>query len=320
MKGTLDVLVEAIDRETPEIISITLAPANGGALPPFDCGSHIDLHLSNGLIRQYSLWGSPEDGDRYRIAVKKEANSRGGSRHVHEALSVGDILPISYPRNNFPMTPGPERVVLLAGGVGITPILPMAEELERNDTDYELHYFTRSPELTAFADHIASSPIAGRTSHHFGLAPQEVQREMARILAPYRPGSHLYLCGPGPFIDMVVAEAGRNWPRDAVHLEYFSAAPPASTGGQEGFEVYLAKAGQSFDVPADMSIAEVLLENGIGIELSCEQGICGTCLTRVVDGIPDHQDMFLSEEEHAQNDQMTLCVSRCKGNRLVLDI
>ncbi|WP_319825901.1 PDR/VanB family oxidoreductase [Thalassovita sp.] len=320
MKDTLDVLVEAIDRETPEILSITLASVKGGSLPPFECGSHIDLHLSNGLIRQYSLWGSPEDRDRYRIAVKNEANSRGGSRHVHEALSVGDVIPISHPRNNFRMTPGAERVILLAGGVGITPILPMAEELERNGTTYELHYFTRAPELTAFADHIATSLIADKTSHYFGLGPAEVHREMARILAPYIPGSHLYLCGPAPFIEMVLTEAGKNWPKEAVHLEYFSAAPPTSTDRHEGFEVHLAKTGQSFNVPADMSIAEVLVENGINIELSCEQGICGTCLTRVMDGVPDHQDMFLSDEEHARNDQMTLCVSRCKGKRLVLDI
>lgn len=320
MKDTLDVTVEAIDRETPEIVSLTLVPADGGALPPFDCGSHIDLHLSNGLVRQYSLWGSPEDRTRYRIAVKREAEGRGGSRHVHDALSVGEVVPISHPRNNFPLTPDSGRVVLLAGGVGITPILPMAEALARKGTPYALHYFTRAPELTAFADHIAASPVADRTTHHFGLTPEEVRREVTRILAPYRPGSHLYLCGPGPFIEMILAEAEGSWPKEAVHLEYFSAAPPRPADGEDGFEVHLARTGRSFEIPADRSIAEILVENGVDMALSCEQGICGTCLTRVIEGIPDHQDMFLSEEEHGRNDQMTLCVSRCKGKRLVLDL
>lgn len=320
MSSVIPVQVDAVVRETDEIASYTLAPLTSGALPAFDCGAHIDVHLPNGITRQYSLLGPCDRLDRYRIAVKREAESRGGSRYIHEALNVGSKIAISPPRNNFPMVPEADRVVLLAAGVGITPILTMAEDLAGRGADYELHYFTRSPELTAFADHIAGSTLAENTYHHFGMTPEQVRQELVAILASYRPGAHVYLCGPGPFIDMVLAETAETWPKDAVHLEYFSNVPVAPRDDDDGFEVHLANSGQSYFIPPDMSIAEVLMEHGIDIEVSCEQGVCGTCVTKVLEGMPEHNDMFLSDEEHERNDQMTICVSRCMGNRLVLDI
>ncbi|WP_458793001.1 PDR/VanB family oxidoreductase [Yoonia sp. MH D7] len=320
MSVTISVTVEDVTKENEEVVRIVLANTTGADLPDYDCGAHIDIHLPNGLIRQYSLWPAPGAFKAYHIAVKREPASRGGSAAVHDLLNVGDTLSISVPRNNFALKPDGERAILLAAGIGITPILSMASHLDAIGKDYELHYFTRSREVTAFADLIESSSLMNNTTHYFGLDGQAVQSTLSLILDQYEKGTHVYLCGPTPFIDAVAAIAKPNWPDGAVHLEHFSADAPVLDEGGDSFEVHLAKSNLTYDIPSDKTIADVLMQNGIEIELSCEQGICGTCLTKVLEGTPEHEDMYLSDEEHAQNDQMTICVSRCKGRRIVLDL
>lgn len=320
MSELVQVVVEEIERETAEVLSLSLAARAGGCLPSYESGAHVDLHLPGGLVRQYSLCEAPGRFDRYRIAVKLEARSRGGSRAVHELLQPGDTISISHPRNNFPLDRSATHVVLLAGGIGITPLLSMARDLDRHGASFELHYFTRSPEVTAFRSAIAQSTLASRTTHHFGLDAGGVAGKLVAILAGLRPGTHVYVCGPGAFIDAVVASTKDHAPDAAVHLERFSAEPPAVVEGSESFEVHLARAGRSFVVPPELTIAEVLVENGVEVALSCEQGICGTCITAVLEGEPDHHDHYLSDEEHRRGDRMAICVSRCKGRRLVLDI
>jgi vanillate monooxygenase ferredoxin subunit len=234
--------------------------------------------------------------------------------------TTSDRVEISPPRNNFALDSKAREVILLAGGIGITPLLSMATHLETGSTQYQLHYFTRSPETTAFHSLIENGPIAAGTTFYFGLGAAAVAEKLGDILKPYRSGAHLYICGPGPFIEAVLAASQDLWPKEAIHLEYFSAESPQLEEGGDTFEVYLEQQGKSITIPSHMSITDVLGENGIEVEMSCEQGICGTCLTKVLDGVPDHQDQFLSEEEQAQNDQMLICVSRCRGKRLVLDI
>ncbi|WP_417587369.1 PDR/VanB family oxidoreductase [Pararhodobacter oceanensis] len=320
MSDKIDAVITDIIRENDEILRIELANANGAELPQFECGAHIDLHLPNGLIRQYSLWAAPGDNSRYHIAVKREVNSRGGSEAVHAMLSIGDSLKISVPRNNFALDPNGSHAILLAAGIGITPLMSMALHLQANGKLFELHYFSRAPEVTAFADLIANSALAENTTHYYGQTAEAVQSTLQQILQPRPTGTHVYLCGPSPFIDAVKSITAAHWPENTVHFEHFSAEKPVLTAGGDGFELYLAQSDKTFTVPSDQSIADVLTTNGIEVELSCEQGICGTCLTRVVDGIPDHEDMYLSDAEHALNDQMTICVSRCKSPRLVLDL
>lgn len=320
MSSRITVRIDDIAQETDDIVTLTLSHPTGGELPGYDCGAHIDLYLPNGLVRQYSLWPAPGDRSSFRIAVKREPQSRGGSLAVHEKLKAGDEVEISHPRNNFPLVQGARNIVLLAGGIGITPLLSMALQMSRTDTPFHLHYFTRSPEQTAFLDLMSESGLKAFTTHYFGLGGEEVTHALGRILACREEGAHVYLCGPAPFMEAARSVAERTFPPEAIHLEFFSADTPFLAADGDSFEVRLAKSGVTLTIPSDKTIAQVMIENGIEVELSCEQGICGTCLTKVLEGEPQHEDMYLSEAEHAQNDWMAICVSRCRGRGLTLDI
>lgn len=317
---TIGVKVSAIDRETSETICLTLVPEAGDKLPPYDPGAHIDLHLPGGFTRQYSLWEAPEDLSRYKIAVKLELQSRGGSKAVHEALSIGDCLTISAPRNNFKLDMEAEHTILFAGGIGVTPLLSMAKSLDRQQKSYEMHYFSRAPELTAFRNLNDEPGVRQRTEYHYGLDAEAVCEEVRRILTPVQKGAQIYLCGPKPFMDTVLAIAEEGWPAERVHCEYFVAEAPSLSADGDSFEIYLSRSDKRFVVPSDKTIAEVLLENGVDISVSCEQGVCGTCITGVQSGIPEHLDLYLSNEEHEKNDRMALCVSRSVSNEIVLDL
>jgi vanillate O-demethylase ferredoxin subunit len=306
--------------EAQEVRSFELVSANDDPLPPFSAGSHIDVHVAPGLVRQYSLCNGPEDRDRYLIAVKLEPESRGGSRAMHETIAVGDVITIGAPRNNFAIDPSARRHLLLAGGIGVTPLLSMARHLIAAGASLELQYFTRSVGHTAFHDELSRPPFADHVKFHYAIEPEALRAYLRKLLWHRPEGAHLYLCGPRPFMDLVETTAAPTWPPEAVHLEYFTADPLALAGVQDTFEVRLGHSGATYVIPAGKSIVEALAEQGVHIETSCEQGVCGTCLTGVLEGVPDHRDVFLTDAEKVACDRMTPCVSRAKSALLVLDL
>jgi len=318
--NTLLVRVSRISQEACDIKSFELVSATGEPLPSFTPGSHIDVHLDAGLIRQYSLCNGPNDADRYLIAVKKEAVSRGGSQTMHERIKEGCVITIGAPRNNFILAPSAGHHLLLAGGIGVTPIVSMARHLLAADASFELQYFTRSIQHTAFHEQLSGPEFKGRVTFHYALEPEGLRAYLRKLLWHRPDGGNLYLCGPRPFMDLVEATAASTWPPEAVHLEYFAADPLSLAGPQESFQVKLARSGGTYSIPAGKPIIEVLAENGVHLDTSCEQGVCGTCLTGVLDGIPDHRDVFLTDAEKKSCDKMMPCVSRAKSPLLVLDL
>ncbi|WP_020681577.1 PDR/VanB family oxidoreductase [Marinobacterium rhizophilum] len=314
----IEVISKTLDAE--DIFRFELARPDGAALPAFGAGAHIDVHLPNGLVRQYSLCNHPEESHRYEIGVLKDPSSRGGSAAMHEQVQAGDRLQISEPRNHFPLAHEAARSLLFAGGIGVTPILCMAERLAHSGSEFEMHYCTRSESRTAFRQRIADSGLAKRVQFHFDDGDPTQKLDAASLLARPETGTHIYVCGPKGFMDHVLDTAERQgWPADQVHREYFAAAP-VNHDADAAFEIQLGSSGQILEVPADKSALQVLLEQDIDIPYSCEDGVCGTCLTRVLEGEPDHRDLFMEPAEHAANDQFTPCCSRAKSKRLVLDI
>jgi vanillate O-demethylase ferredoxin subunit len=316
----LKVRVAAKTLEAADICSFELVSADGKPLPAFSAGSHIDVPLPGGITRQYSLCNEPGESHRYQIAVLRDANSRGGSSAMHEHVKVGDVIEISAPKNHFPLAHEAKKSLLLAGGIGVTPILCMAERLAATGADFEMHYCTRSAERTAFRARIASSRFNDRVRFHFDDGDASQKLDIATLVASPNAGTHLYVCGPKGFMDAVLGAArDSGWPASQLHCEYFSAdvAPSAS---DESFEVQVASTGRIIVVPRDKTVVQALTEAGVEVQTSCEQGVCGTCLTRVLEGVPDHKDMYLTPEEQAANDQFTPCCSRAKSARLVLDL
>ena len=315
----IEVQVISRKNEAHGICSFELARPDESPLPAFSAGSHIDVHLPDGLIRQYSLCNHPDERHRYLIGVLKDPASRGGSQHLHEQIKTGDRLHISEPRNLFPLFPDARRSLLFAGGIGITPILCMAERLAHSNADFELHYCARSSDRAAFVERIRQSAFADRVFVHFDEQPETLMNA-AQVLANPQPDVHLYVCGPAGFMQHVLDSArSQGWAEDRLHREYFAAA--AIDSSHDGsFSVKVASSGQIIEIPADKTVVAVLESHGIDIPMSCEQGVCGTCLTNVLEGIPDHRDMFLTEEEQACNNQFTPCCSRSKSPLLVLDI
>ena len=316
----VNVRVAEIRDETVEIKSFHLVPADGKSLPPFTPGSHISVQIRDGLTRQYSLCNGPEDTSAYQIAVKREAESRGGSRALHERISEGDVLAIAPPRNHFPLAAGARHHMLLAGGIGITPLLSMARHLQRAGASFELKYFTRSIAHTAFHEVLSRHELSGKVDFHYALDLASLRIYLHGLLRERPAGAHLYVCGPRPFMTLVEDIAQATWPPETIHMEFFSADPLASSGPRVPFEVRLARTQATYTVPAEKTILEVLAEHGIAIANSCGQGVCGTCITGVLDGTPDHRDAFLSDKERRACDKMMLCVSRAKSECLVLDL
>jgi len=315
----IEVIIRAMRLEAEGILGLELVAADGAPLPPFEAGAHIDLHLPNGLIRQYSLCNDPRERHRYRIAVLRDAASRGGSQAVHELLRIGQRLRISAPRNLFALDEQAPRSLLLAGGIGITPLLAMAWRLHALSTDFALHQCVRSGKLAAFAERLSNAPFAAHTHLHRDDGDAAQKLDLPALLAAEPPGSQLYVCGPNGFMEYVLDTArAQGWVEERLHREYF-AAPEAESGGG-AFTLRIASSGLELQVPEDRTALEVLEDAGFDIPVSCGQGICGTCLTRVVDGQPEHRDLFLSDEEKARNDQFTPCCSRSRSACLVLDL
>jgi vanillate monooxygenase ferredoxin subunit len=302
------------------ICKIELAAVDGESLVPFLPGAHIDVDLGRGLVRQYSLCNSPRDKHRYVIAVLLEADSRGGSAAMH-ALAAGGTIDIGPPRNLFPLAPNAEHSVLVAGGIGITPILSMVHHLSTIGASFEMHYCARSPERMAFRDDLRNSGFTDRVHLYHDTDPAQARFDAGRLLSEPLPGKHLYVCGPAGFIAAVLAAASeQGWDPANVHREYFGAAPLAANDGDCAFTVRLARSGGSVEVGAAETIVKALARIGVEVPVSCEQGVCGTCLTRVLDGSPDHRGSYLLDSEKETNDQILPCCSRAKSNVLVLDI
>lgn len=298
------------------IAAFELAPTTD-SLPTFQPGAHIDVHLPNGLIRQYSLTNGPGEVAAYRIGVKREPESTGGSQCLHDTVREGDVLAISEPRNNFPLRRDSLRTLLIAGGIGVTPMLAMAQALQVMDLNVELHYFAQSSEHLAFDDVLAG--LGDIVVPHLGLSPDETGAELRELLAEYDHANQVYVCGPGPMLEatrQIAADAG--WPDVAVHFEYFKNTNEIDDSSS--FEIALARSAVTLPVPGGTTILQVLRDQGIPMPSSCEQGACGTCVVPVIEGTPDHQDVHLNATERAAGDKIMTCVSRSKSDRLVLDL
>lgn len=311
-----------VARKTPEaegICSYELVRADGAPLPLFEAGAHIDVHLPGQLVRQYSLCNAPGETGRYLIAVLRETDSRGGSRAMHDDVDGDTVLQISAPKNHFPLVEA-GRSLLLAGGIGITPILAMAETLAQKGTPFELHYCVRSPERAAFRARIAAASYAGQAHLHYDSGDAAQKLDLAALLAAQAQDTHLYVCGPQGFIDHVLAGAkAQGWQPGRLHVEYFGAAE-MDTSADRAFDVELASSGKRVHIPIGTTVLQALAGQGVEIPYSCAEGVCGTCLTRVLDGVPEHRDLYLTEEEQAANDQFMPCCSRARTPVLVLDL
>lgn len=306
--------------EALDICSFELVHVDGAPLPAFSAGSHIDVEVKPGLTRQYSLCNDSGESHRYLIGVLRDAGSRGGSVAMHDSVQVGDELRISAPKNHFALAHGATRSLLLAGGIGVTPILCMAERLALTGAPFEMHYCTRSRERTAFHERIRASAYAAQVQFHFDDGPAGQKLPLDALLATPQEGTHLYVCGPKGFMDAVLGTARKaGWPESQIHYEFF-AAEVAVSADDAGFDVKVASTGKVIRVAREQSVVQALAAAGIDVPTSCEQGVCGTCLTRVLEGEPDHKDLYLTPEEQAANDQFTPCCSRAKSALLVLDL
>lgn len=315
---TFDVRVRSRTVAAIDIVMLELVPAES-ALPPFTAGAHIDLHLPNGLIRQYSLLNDPVEDHRYVIAVQRDRDSRGGSSHVHEALHEGATVRISAPRNHFPLTEDAPHVVLVGGGIGVTPLLSMAARLAALGRSWELVYCARTRDHAAARDTLAG--YGGRVRFNFDQEPGGSILDLAALVAGAPAGTHFYCCGPTPMLGAF--EAAMQARPGFGHVEYFSpkAPDPAATQAVDhAFDVQLARTGTTIHVAADRSILDTLIEEGFDLPYSCQEGVCGSCETAVLEGAVEHRDFVLSDAEKAASKSMMVCCSRARGARLVLDL
>lgn len=313
------VQIKSIHDLTPNIRSFELVAEGDGVLPAFTAGSHIDVVLENGLIRQYSIANSSLESNRYVIGVLEDQNSRGGSSFIHQTFKEGDRIQISEPRNLFPVDPNTQKALLFAGGIGITPILSIAYSLKHAQIPFEFYYFARNANAIAFRE-ILESEFADEIHFHIEGDPN-TQLNTAQLLSQPEENQHLYVCGPNGFMDFVLNSAEvAHWAKDHLHKEYFAAEPMVDSGDNSEFSVKIASTGQLIPIAADETVTSALEKCGIAIDVSCEQGICGTCLTNVLEGEPDHRDMILTDEERDSNTIFTPCCSRSKTKILVLDL
>lgn len=306
--------------EAKGVCSFQLIASDGRELPEFTAGSHIDVYLPNGLVRQYSLYGNPNDRTCYKIAVLKDPESRGGSRALHELCDEGQTLQVSLPKNHFSLAAPAKKSLLLAAGIGITPILSMAEALSNSGAIFELHYAARSPEQAAFYNYIGASKFAENSHFYFSESNANQRLDLHKLLSGADRECHVYICGPKRFIDAALSAARElGWASNQLHFELFGAELVKSDSDQT-FAVKLASSGQIISVAPDQSVVEALSAAGIEVMVSCEQGVCGTCITGVLEGVPEHKDSYFTAEEQALNNQFTPCCSRSKTPLLVLDL
>lgn len=314
----LKVVVRKREEQGEGVVVLDLSDPAGQPLPAFEAGAHVDIHLKAGLVRQYSLCGDPANAGAYRLGVLKDPASRGGSVAVHELLQEGREIEISLPRNHFPLASDAGRSILIGGGIGITPMVAMAYTLNARDSDFELHYCGRSRNRSAFLDELGNAAFASRLNTHFDDETADQKLDLPKVLGTPQTGVHVYVCGPAGFMDWVIAQAlEAGYADDHVHREYFQVEVDASGAG---FEVVAQRSGKTVQVSEGQSIVDALTAVGIKIEVSCEQGVCGTCVCDVIEGEPDHRDVYLTDDEKSANDQILVCCSRAKSKKLVLDI
>jgi ferredoxin-NADP reductase len=298
------------------VVVLELRDPSGAELPAWSPGAHIDLKLREGLVRQYSLCGDPNDRSVWRIGVLREPEGRGGSEHVHESLVEGAEVDVRGPRNNFELVDSP-KYLFVAGGIGITPILPMLTAAEAAGAEWELHYGGRSRRSMAFLEALEDA-----TGNRVTLHPQDEVGliDLPKILGTPRPDTVVYTCGPEPLLKAVEQHVGAAWPEGSLHLERFSPKEQGEPVLAESFEVELATSGLTLTVPPEKSILEVVEEAGVPVLSSCQEGTCGTCETPVLEGEVDHRDSLLTPAEQAANDTMFICVSRAACPKLVLEL
>ncbi|GAB7545948.1 PDR/VanB family oxidoreductase [Cupriavidus sp. 8B] len=320
MDSLLQVKVTAKTLLAEGIAGYELTPVTGATLPAFEAGSHIDVHLSGGLVRQYSLYELPTEHSGYRIGVLREPESRGGSATLVDTIGEGDMLSISPPRNHFALHGEKTSSVLFAGGIGITPILCMAQQLARDGRPFEMHYCGRTLSRMAFVDRLQAEDFRDQVRVHVDDAAPEQQLDARFAIGAPSPDKHLYVCGPAGFMNHILQTASElGWDEEHLHREYFAAAPIDHTADSP-FEIEIKSSGKVIKVAADQSAAHALLDAGFDLPLSCEQGVCGTCMTKVLSGIPDHRDLYLTSDEHERNDCFMPCCSRAKTPRLLVDL
>ena len=323
LSTTFTAKVTSVIKETDDISTFELVSTDGKDLPAFSAGSHIDVHVPSdppGIIRQYSLCNDPSETHRYVIGVLKDPNSRGGSVAIHERVKEGDELLISAPRNHFALKEDATHSLLLGGGIGVTPIICMAERLSTISKPFEMHYCTREPERTAFSERIQQASYANNVNHHYDSGDKAQLLDIPALLASPKAGTQLYVCGPKGFMDAVLSTAReKGWPEEQLNYEFFS-ADVGPSDSDESFEVVIQSTGKVIKVAQDESVVDALEAEGIELPISCEQGVCGTCITNVLEGEIDHKDMYLTVEEQASNKVFMPCCSRAKSARLVLDL
>ena len=311
-----DMLVAKKQAIAGGVVSLTLTDSAGENLPEWAPGSHIDVQISPGVVRQYSLCGSTDDQQSWTIAVLREEEGRGGSRHIHDELQEGSLVRVLALRNLFPLEPA-ERYLFIAGGIGITPIIPMLAAADADHRPWRLYYGGRNRDSMAFAH-----DLSVKYGPNVVIQPQDEQGmlDLAAILDSPAQGQHVYCCGPTGLISAVEERCRQQWPDGHVHVERFT-AENSSLATDASFEVVLRSTGEHITIPADRSILAVLNEDhGMELISGCEQGICGTCEINVVDGVPDHRDQVLSAEERELNKSIMTCVSRCLSGPLTLDL
>jgi vanillate O-demethylase ferredoxin subunit len=305
--------------ETDDVLSVELTSADGCDLPPFEAGAHVDVHVRDSLVRQYSLCNSPTERHRYRLGILKAPDSRGGSSHLHSHLAEGTRLEVGRPRNAFRLQEDTRYALLIAGGIGITPLLSMAYRLHAIGTPFELHYCVKSRGKAAFRGELEACPFHSSVFLHCDDGPPE-ERLCPKVFAK-NDAADVYLCGPSGFMDWVTTTAlAAGLAPERIHSERFTGSGGPIESGVEAFNVTAARSGITVTVDRTTTIVEALRSRGVDIPVSCEQGICGTCLTRVIEGVPDHHDLYQTDSEKADNTHMAPCCSRSKSPVLVLDV
>jgi ferredoxin-NADP reductase len=296
-------------------VRLTLRHPAGVPMPPWSPGAHLDLVLPIGVVRQYSLCGDPANRSELQVAVLREPGGRGGSRFVHDELAAGDTVRIRGPRNHFPLVTAP-RYLFIAGGIGVTPILPMVAEVDARGADWLLAYGGRTRSSMAFR-----AELSERYGDRVHVWPHDEKGllDLDRLLGTPRADTAVYCCGPEPLL-AAVEQLCTAWPPGSLHVERFAPRADPNPGATTGFQVELARSRRTITVPPGKSILRAVEEAGVAVLSSCREGTCGTCETPVLDGVPDHRDSLLSEEEQAANDTMMICVSRARSRRLTLDL
>jgi phthalate 4,5-dioxygenase reductase subunit len=313
----LKLIITGKEKLADDIFLFELRDQNNAALPVFEAGAHVVIHTPAGLLRCYSLCNAPSERDRYLLGIKREDSGGGGSKAMVDKVGLGDTLTISPPENYFSLSTDAKTHVLIAGGIGITPILAMARQLHAAGAPFRVIYCARSQSMAAFADELCDSAFSDHVMIHYDGGDIANVLNFREVLADRPDGAHVYCCGPWPLMH-AVKEAARHWPHDAVHFEDFGTNAQPDAAGEKTFAIKLARSGASLTVPPGISILEILRRHGIDVPSSCEAGTCGSCRMGLLSGKADHRDYVLDDDE--QESEIMICVSRAISDELTLDV